>query len=246
MDDAAWLARQVRDLTEMMEGAYPKPWAVDDAPAPYIDAQIRGIVGIEIAITAMMGKWKVSQNRSDSDVEGVIEGLRAQSDEEANAMAALVEARQLRGRQDAERRQRHVEVAGRIHRDLVLRGDFRGVGDMVAVAVRDQHEVDLADLAEILEFGRRQRAAHDPRIDDDHLAAGRGELEARLAVPQQLGLSLRACDTREGETGRDRNTQKTKDHSQLPIRDFCQQYIVFRSERAHFPVSRRSLRCSAT
>ena len=93
MDDAAWLARQVRDLTEMMEGAYPKPWAVDDAPAPYIDAQIRGIVGIEIAITAMMGKWKVSQNRSQSDVEGVIEGLRAQSDEEAKAMASLVEAR---------------------------------------------------------------------------------------------------------------------------------------------------------
>jgi len=93
MDDAAWLARQVRDLTEMMEGAYPKPWAVDDAPAPYIDAQIRGIVGIEITITAMMGKWKVSQNRSQSDVEGVIEGLRAQSDEEAKAMASLVEAR---------------------------------------------------------------------------------------------------------------------------------------------------------
>lgn len=93
MDDAAWIARQVRDLTEMMEGAYPKPWAVDDAPAPYIDAQIRGIVGIEVAITAMMGKWKVSQNRSDADVEGVIEGLREQSDEEAAAMAALVEDR---------------------------------------------------------------------------------------------------------------------------------------------------------
>ena len=93
MDDAAWLARQVRDLTEMMEGAYPKPWAVDDAPAPYIDAQIRGIVGIEIAITAMMGKWKVSQNRSQSDVEGVIEGLRAQSDEEAKAMAERLGAK---------------------------------------------------------------------------------------------------------------------------------------------------------
>lgn len=91
MDDAAWLARQIRDLTEMMEGAYPKPWAVDDAPVPYIDAQIRGIVGIEIAITEMNGKWKVSQNRSDADVEGVVEGLRSAQDEEAKAMAALVD-----------------------------------------------------------------------------------------------------------------------------------------------------------
>jgi transcriptional regulator len=90
MDDAAWLSRQIRDLTEMMEGAYPKPWAVDDAPAPYIDAQMRGIIGIEVAITAMMGKWKVSQNRNEADREGVIEGLRAQSDAEAAAMADLV------------------------------------------------------------------------------------------------------------------------------------------------------------
>jgi transcriptional regulator len=93
MDDAAWLSRQIRDLTEMMEGAYPKPWAVDDAPAPYIDAQMRGIIGIEVAITAMMGKWKVSQNRNEADREGVIEGLRAQSDAEAAAMADLVKDR---------------------------------------------------------------------------------------------------------------------------------------------------------
>lgn len=93
MDDAAWIARQIRDLTDMMEGAYPKPWAVDDAPTPYIDAQLRGIVGIEITVTAMMGKWKVSQNRTDADVEGVIEGLRQRSDDEAQAMASLVEMR---------------------------------------------------------------------------------------------------------------------------------------------------------
>ncbi len=99
MDDAAWLSRQIRDLTEMMEGAYPKPWAVDDAPAPYIDAQMRGIIGIEVAITAMMGKWKVSQNRNEADREGVIEGLRAQSDDEAVAMADLVKDR-LRTKRD--------------------------------------------------------------------------------------------------------------------------------------------------
>lgn len=92
MDDAAWLSRQIRDLTEMMEGAYPKPWAVDDAPAPYIDAQMRGIIGIEIAIADMQGKWKVSQNRNEADVEGVIEGLRSAQDDDAKAMADLVEA----------------------------------------------------------------------------------------------------------------------------------------------------------
>ena len=90
-DDGAWLARQIRDLTEMMEGAYPKPWAVDDAPTPYIDAQMRGIVGIEITINAMMGKWKVSQNRTEADREGVVEGLRAHQDQEAHDMARLVE-----------------------------------------------------------------------------------------------------------------------------------------------------------
>jgi transcriptional regulator len=90
MDDGAWLAKQIRDLTEMMEGAYPKPWAVDDAPVPFIEAQMRGIVGIEITISEITGKWKVSQNRSDADREGVIEGLATLQDEEARAMSALV------------------------------------------------------------------------------------------------------------------------------------------------------------
>jgi transcriptional regulator len=99
IEDAGWLGRQIRDLTEMMEGGYPKPWAVDDAPVPYIDAQIRGIVGIELVVTDMQGKWKVSQNRTESDREGVIGGLRAQAEEEAHVMAELVETR-LRPRQN--------------------------------------------------------------------------------------------------------------------------------------------------
>ena len=90
MDNAEWLGRQIRDLTEMMEGAYPKPWAVDDAPASFIDAQVRGIVGIEIEITSITGKWKVSQNRNEADRAGVIAGLEALPDDEAQAMAGLV------------------------------------------------------------------------------------------------------------------------------------------------------------
>ena len=90
MDDAQWIGRQIRDLTDLMEGGYPMPWAVDDAPAPFIDAQVRGIVGIEIAITSIIGKWKVSQNRSAADREGVVAGLDALQDEEARAMSRLV------------------------------------------------------------------------------------------------------------------------------------------------------------
>ena len=91
MDDPQWLGRQIRDLTDMMEGGYPKPWAVDDAPAPYIDGQVRGIVGIEIEIVSIAGKWKVSQNRSEADREGVVAGLQAIPDDDAHAMANLVD-----------------------------------------------------------------------------------------------------------------------------------------------------------
>ena len=89
-EDAAWLARQVHDMTEMMEGRYPDPWSVGDAPTSYIEAQLRGIVGIEVAITSMAGKWKVSQNRSEGDRRGVVDGLCALDDQDAREMAGLV------------------------------------------------------------------------------------------------------------------------------------------------------------
>ena len=92
-DDAAWLGQQIRDLTTMMEGRYPDPWAVEDAPETFIAAQIRGIVGIELTITDIVGKWKVSQNRSEADRNGVIQGLNEQGDAEARAMADLVKSR---------------------------------------------------------------------------------------------------------------------------------------------------------
>jgi transcriptional regulator len=98
VEDGAWIGRQIRDLTDMMEGNYPKPWAVDDAPASFIEAQMRGIVGIEIAIASMTGKWKVSQNRSEADRKGVVQGLHSRQDDEADAMARLV-AEKLAGQQ---------------------------------------------------------------------------------------------------------------------------------------------------
>ena len=84
IEDPAWIARQIRDLTFLHENPRPAPWAVDDAPPQYIAAQLRGIVGLDIAIAEISGKWKVSQNVSTPDRAGVASGL------EDPAMAALV------------------------------------------------------------------------------------------------------------------------------------------------------------
>jgi len=75
IEDAAWLRDQIGRLTRSQEAGRPEPWGVEDAPADYIAAQIRGIVGLEIPIARIEGKWKASQNRSDSDRAGVAEGL---------------------------------------------------------------------------------------------------------------------------------------------------------------------------
>jgi transcriptional regulator len=77
MDDAAWLGQQIRALTEQHEGTRNQPWAVSDAPEPYIDVMIRGIVGVEIIIERIEGKWKVSQNQPPANRQGVEAGLAA-------------------------------------------------------------------------------------------------------------------------------------------------------------------------
>lgn len=76
-DDPAWVEALVRRLTTRHEATRSKPWTVDDAPEPYIRGQLRAIVGIELPITRIEAKLKLSQNRSDADIEGVIEGLTA-------------------------------------------------------------------------------------------------------------------------------------------------------------------------
>lgn len=92
MDDAAWLRQQIDDLTRHNEQAQPAPWNVSDAPDSFIAAQIRGIVGLEIPLTRLEGKWKVSQNRPAADQNGVINGLRGLGDN-ADMMAKEVAAR---------------------------------------------------------------------------------------------------------------------------------------------------------
>ena len=89
IEDLGWLRRQIEDLTNQNEGVLPKPWKVDDAPAQYLASQMKGIIGIEIPITRIEGKWKVSQNRPEVDRVGVVAGLR-EGGEQSAVMAALV------------------------------------------------------------------------------------------------------------------------------------------------------------
>lgn len=94
IDDAAWLRRQLDDLTRCHEAGRPQPWSVDDAPADYLAAQMKALVGIEIPIARIEGKWKMSQNREMADRQGVVDGLRAADDPHRNApLADAVEGR---------------------------------------------------------------------------------------------------------------------------------------------------------
>jgi transcriptional regulator len=77
-------------LTATQEAAQPHPWQVSDAPADFIEQMSRQIVAIEIPIARIFGKWKVSQNRSPADRQGVVAGLQRQGDPRALEMAALV------------------------------------------------------------------------------------------------------------------------------------------------------------
>jgi transcriptional regulator len=74
-DDAAWVETLVRRLTERHEGGRADPWSVDDAPSGYLEEQLRAIVGIEVLVDRIEAKFKLSQNRSVDDVEGVIAGF---------------------------------------------------------------------------------------------------------------------------------------------------------------------------
>lgn len=93
VEDRAWLARQVADLTALHESGRVEPWAVTDAPPVFVEGQLKGIVGVEIPIARIEGKWKVSQNRPEPDRAGVVAGLEAEGGEATRAMARMVEER---------------------------------------------------------------------------------------------------------------------------------------------------------
>jgi transcriptional regulator len=77
----------VASLSDAHERAFDRPWSIDDAPADYIDTQLRGIVGFELAIESLEGKWKLSQNRSVADRFGAIEALESRGTSRAIELA---------------------------------------------------------------------------------------------------------------------------------------------------------------
>jgi transcriptional regulator len=88
IDDAEWLRAQIDALTTLQEADRDDPWAVADAPADYVAAQLKGIAGVEIAVERIEGKWKASQNQPAANHEGVVAGLREQ--DPASPMAAAM------------------------------------------------------------------------------------------------------------------------------------------------------------
>ncbi len=96
-EDAERLLRLVTRLTETHEAGRPEPWAVSDAPEEFIRAQLKGIVGFELPIVRLEGKWKMSQNRRAEDRTGAIEGLRREGGAE-EAVAEIMGESLRRGR----------------------------------------------------------------------------------------------------------------------------------------------------
>jgi transcriptional regulator len=89
-EEERWKRRHVESLTAFHENGRPSPWSVTDAPGGYIDSMVKAIVGFEIRLNSLVGKWKLSQNRSPADVAGVIAGLNR--DEGTTGEAAVAEA----------------------------------------------------------------------------------------------------------------------------------------------------------
>ena len=96
IEDPKWLHSFLTRLTDTNESRFAAPWKITDAPDDHIERQLRAIVGIEVAVSTITGKWKVSQNRTAQDAQGVVAGLKGQGDHEASTMAEWVEARRQR------------------------------------------------------------------------------------------------------------------------------------------------------
>jgi transcriptional regulator len=90
IEDRRWLRGFVERLTNCHEASHSTPWKVTDAPADYLDKQLGAIVGLEMPIARLVGKWKVSQNRPAHDQDGVVQGLLQEGRESATAMAGLL------------------------------------------------------------------------------------------------------------------------------------------------------------
>lgn len=90
IEDPAWLLEHLNALTTVNESAFSEPWQVSDAPTDYVESLLKGIVGLELPIQRIEGKWKASQNQPERNRAGVMEGLEKLGTSESLAMKALV------------------------------------------------------------------------------------------------------------------------------------------------------------
>jgi len=97
-DDPDRLRAHVGELTDFHEAGFAEPWSVQDAPSEYVRGLLKGIVGVEMEIGRLEGKWKISQNRPEADQAGVVDGLRALGDANSLAMAELMDRRKCPGK----------------------------------------------------------------------------------------------------------------------------------------------------
>ena len=91
-DDAEWTASMVADLTDLHEASRPSPWSVGDAPAGYTDKLMGGIVGIELSVSRVEAKRKLSQNKSEADRSGVVAGLANSPSPSARAVGEAMQS----------------------------------------------------------------------------------------------------------------------------------------------------------
>jgi len=94
IDDRGWLIDLLRRMVERHEAREPAPWRLDDLPRPYLDGMLNGIVGVELAVTRLEGKFKLSQNRPAEDRPRVIAALERRQEPESLALAGLMRERE--------------------------------------------------------------------------------------------------------------------------------------------------------
>lgn len=93
VESAVWMLKHLNRLTDIHEAGSREPWSVGDAPVDFIETMMRGIVGLELPITRLEGKWKVSQNRTEEDKDAVVAELERMGTKESLLMKGMIEGR---------------------------------------------------------------------------------------------------------------------------------------------------------
>jgi transcriptional regulator len=96
IEDRDWLRALVERLTNRFEAARTQPWHVADAPPDFVENLLGAIVGLEIPVARLVGKWKMSQNRPATDIDGIVQGLRERGEDNVAAVGKLVDERNAR------------------------------------------------------------------------------------------------------------------------------------------------------